>query len=62
MGGDSRPGGPGGGVFRKLLAEGEAGADAGLLRRGIDKTEVWRGVVLAITNIIKPQMAVESEG
>ncbi len=34
-------------MFRKLLAEGEAGDNVGLLLRGIDKTEIKRGMVIA---------------
>ena len=33
-------------MFRKILAEGEAGDNVGLLLRGIDKAEVKRGMVL----------------
>src|SRR5437867_8301690 len=34
-------------MFRKLLDQGEAGDNVGLLLRGIDKTDVERGMVLA---------------
>ena len=41
-------------MFRKLLDEGEAGDNVGLLLRGIDKNEVKRGMVLCKPGQIKP--------
>lgn len=41
-------------MFRKLLDEGLAGDNVGLLLRGVDKTEIQRGQVLAQTGSIKP--------
>lgn len=41
-------------MFHKLLDEGRAGDNAGLLLRGIDKKEVERGMVLAKTGTITP--------
>ena len=41
-------------MFRKLLDQGEAGDNAGLLLRGIDKEEIERGMVLAKPGSIKP--------
>ena len=41
-------------MFRKLLDEGRAGDNAGLLLRGIDKKELKRGMVLAIPGSITP--------
>ena len=41
-------------MFRKLLDQGEAGDNVGLLLRGIDKKEVKRGEVIAKPNSIKP--------
>ncbi|MBE6335548.1 MAG: elongation factor Tu [Lentimicrobiaceae bacterium] len=41
-------------MFRKLLDEGEAGDNAGLLLRGIDKDEIRRGMVIAKPGSIKP--------
>ncbi|MBO7417764.1 MAG: elongation factor Tu [Bacteroidaceae bacterium] len=41
-------------MFRKLLDEGEAGDNVGLLLRGIDKNEVKRGMVLCKPGEIKP--------
>ena len=41
-------------MFRKLLDQGEAGANVGLLLRGIDKNEVRRGMVITHPGVIKP--------
>ena len=41
-------------MFRKLLPEGQAGDNVGLLLRGIDKQEVKRGMVLCHPGQIKP--------
>ena len=41
-------------MFRKILDEGEAGDNVGLLLRGIDKNEVKRGMVLCHPGHIKP--------
>jgi elongation factor Tu len=41
-------------MFRKLLDEGRAGDNVGLLLRGVDKEEIERGMVLAKTGSIKP--------
>ncbi len=41
-------------MFRKLLDEGRAGDNVGLLLRGIEKTDIERGQVLAKTGSIKP--------
>ncbi|GBF23338.1 elongation factor Tu [Candidatus Gastranaerophilus sp. (ex Termes propinquus)] len=41
-------------MFRKLLDEGLAGDNVGLLLRGVDKTEIQRGQVLAKPGSIKP--------
>jgi elongation factor Tu len=41
-------------MFRKLLDEGRAGDNAGLLLRGIDKEELKRGMVLAKPGSITP--------
>ena len=41
-------------MFRKLLDQGEAGDNVGLLLRGIDKKEVKRGQVIAHPNTITP--------
>ena len=41
-------------MFRKLLDEGQAGDNAGLLLRGIDKEDINRGMVLAKPGSITP--------
>ena len=41
-------------MFRKLLDEGRAGDNAGLLLRGVDKEELTRGMVLAKPGSITP--------
>lgn len=41
-------------MFRKILDEGEAGDNVGLLLRGIDKSEVKRGMVITHPGVIKP--------
>ena len=42
-------------MFRKILDEGEAGDNVGLLLRGIDKDEIKRGMVLCHPGQIKPR-------
>jgi len=41
-------------MFRKLLPEGRAGDNAGLLLRGINKDDLVRGMVLCKPNSVKP--------
>ncbi|MBC6993137.1 elongation factor Tu [Neolewinella lacunae] len=41
-------------MFRKLLDRGEAGDNAGLLLRGIDKTAIKRGMVICKPKSVKP--------
>ena len=41
-------------MFRKILDEGQAGDNVGLLLRGIDKDEIKRGMVLAKPGSVKP--------
>ena len=41
-------------MFRKLLDEGQAGDNAGLLLRGVDKEDIERGMVLAKPGSITP--------
>ncbi len=48
-------------MFRKLLDQGEAGDNVGLLMRGIDKKEVKRGMVVAKPGSIKPHTKFEAE-
>ncbi|MGL5254978.1 MAG: elongation factor Tu [Brevinema sp.] len=48
-------------MFRKQLQQGEAGDNAGLLLRGIDKEAVRRGMILAKPKSITPHTKVEAE-
>src|SRR5256885_15384031 len=48
-------------MFRKLLDEGQAGDNVGLLLRGVEKTDVERGVVLAKPGAITPHTQFEAE-
>jgi len=48
-------------MFRKLLDEGVAGDNAGLLLRGVEKTEIERGMVLAKAGSITPHTNFEAE-
>ena len=41
-------------MFRKLLNEGQAGDNAGLLLRGIDKNDLMRGMVICKPNSVTP--------
>jgi elongation factor Tu len=48
-------------MFRKLLDEGRAGDNVGLLLRGVDKNEIERGMVLAKPNSITPHTQFDAE-
>jgi elongation factor Tu len=48
-------------MFRKLLDQGEAGDNAGLLLRGIEKTQVRRGMVLCKPGSITPHTEFKCE-
>ncbi|MFB6319759.1 elongation factor Tu [Saccharicrinis sp. FJH54] len=48
-------------MFRKILDEGQAGDNVGLLLRGIDKNEVKRGMVIVKPGTIKPHTKVKAE-
>jgi elongation factor Tu len=48
-------------MFRKLLDEGQAGDNVGLLLRGIAKEDIERGMVLAKPNSIKPHTKFTAE-
>jgi len=41
-------------MFRKLLNEGQAGDNAGLLLRGVDKNDLMRGMVICKPNSVTP--------
>jgi elongation factor Tu len=48
-------------MFRKILDRGEAGDNAGLLLRGIDKNEITRGMVIAAPGSITPHTKFKAE-
>jgi elongation factor Tu len=48
-------------MFRKLLEDGQAGDNVGLLLRGIEKDQIERGMVLAKPGSIKPHTQFEAE-
>jgi translation elongation factor TU len=48
-------------MFRKILPEGEAGDNVGLLLRGVDKDEVKRGQVIAHPGTITPHKKFEGQ-
>ncbi len=61
MGADRKTVVTGGEMFRKLLDEGRAGDNAGLLLRGVGKDEIERGQVLAKPGSIKPHTKFKGE-
>jgi len=48
-------------MFRKILDDGQAGDNVGLLLRGVDKKEIQRGMVLAKPGSITPHTKFEGE-
>ncbi len=48
-------------MFRKILDQGEAGDNAGLLLRGIDKNEISRGMVIAAQGTVTPHKHFKAE-
>ncbi|MCD6201381.1 MAG: elongation factor Tu [Bacteroidales bacterium] len=48
-------------MFRKILDDGEAGDNVGLLLRGVDKKEIKRGMVLAKPGSITPHTKFKAE-
>ena len=48
-------------MFRKLLDQGEAGDNVGLLLRGVDREGIERGQVLCKTGSVKPHTKFEAE-
>jgi len=48
-------------MFRKLLDEGQAGDNVGLLLRGVDKNEIERGMVLSKPASVTPHTKFEAE-
>jgi len=48
-------------MFRKLLDDGQAGDNVGLLLRGVEKTDIERGMVLAKPGSVTPHNKFEAE-
>jgi elongation factor Tu len=48
-------------MFRKILDDGQAGDNVGLLLRGVDKKEIKRGMILAKTGSITPHTTFKAE-
>jgi elongation factor Tu len=48
-------------MFRKLLDRGEAGDNAGILLRGIEKTDIKRGMVICKPGSVKPHKKFKAE-
>jgi len=48
-------------MFRKILDRGEAGDNVGLLLRGIDKTDIRRGMVICKPGSVKPHSKFKAE-
>src|SRR2546428_10619042 len=48
-------------MFRKLLDDGQAGDNVGLLLRGVEKDQIERGMGVAKPGSIKPHTQIEAE-
>lgn len=48
-------------MFRKILDRGEAGDNVGLLLRGIEKTQIRRGMIICKPNSVKPHAHFKAE-
>lgn len=48
-------------MFRKILDRGEAGDNVGLLLRGIDKSQIKRGMIICKPNSVKPHAHFKAE-
>jgi len=48
-------------MFRKILARGEAGDNAGLLLRGVEKADIKRGMVICAPGSVKPHTEFKCE-
>ncbi|MCC8146314.1 MAG: elongation factor Tu [Bacteroidales bacterium] len=48
-------------MFRKILDEGQAGDNVGLLLRGVDKNEIKRGMVITHPGKVQPHTKVKAE-
>jgi elongation factor Tu len=49
-------------MFRKILDKGEAGDNAGILLRGIEKTDITRGMVICKPGSVTPHAKFKAEG
>ena len=61
FGSEKKTGVPGVEMFRKLLDDGQAGDNVGLLLRGVEKTDIERGMVLAKPGSVTPHTHFEAE-
>ena len=48
-------------MFRKILEKGEAGDNAGILLRGIEKADIKRGMVICKPGSVKPHAKFKAE-
>jgi len=48
-------------MFRKLLDDGQAGDNVGLLLRGVERDELQRGMVIAQPGTVKPHTKFEAQ-
>ena len=48
-------------MFRKILDRGEAGDNAGILLRGIEKTDITRGMVICKPGSVTPHAKFKAE-
>ncbi|MBN8701760.1 MAG: elongation factor Tu [Bacteroidetes bacterium] len=48
-------------MFRKILDRGEAGDNVGLLLRGVEKKDIWRGMVIVKPGTITPHTEFKAE-
>ena len=48
-------------MFRKILDRGEAGDNVGILLRGIEKTDIRRGMVICKPGSVKPHAEFKAE-
>ena len=48
-------------MFRKILDDGQAGDNVGLLLRGVDKNEIKRGMVIAAPDVVTPHTKFKAE-
>jgi len=48
-------------MFRKILDDGQAGDNVGLLLRGVDKNDIKRGMVIAKPGSVKPHRIIKAE-